>query len=137
MKLFTKRNLSSWPKYLFNRTRAFSSFDADLKIMSICKLKFSLLSIWTPNILTFETTLMFSLSIVIFSFRYKSEFLLSNKITWNLSGLTIYGTATFEFQNAYKIIYGPCKTWQGIIIGEILNRHISQEKEKIVEENIK
>ena len=57
--------------------------------MSICKLKVSLLSIWTPNILTSETTLIFSLSIVIFSFRCKSEFFLSNEIAWNLSGLTV------------------------------------------------
>ena len=49
----------------------------------------------------------------------------------------IYGTVTFGFQNAYKIFYGPYKTWQGIIVGEIMNRHITQEKEKIVEENIK
>ena len=38
---------------------------------------------------TFETTLMFSLSILIFLFRYKSEFLLPYEIAWNLSGLTI------------------------------------------------
>ena len=49
----------------------------------------------------------------------------------------IYDTATFGFQNAYKIFSGPCKTWQGIIVGEIMNRHITQEKEKIIEENIK
>ena len=36
-----------------------------------------------------------------------------------------------------RFFYGPCKTWQGIIIGEIMNRDIAQEKEKIVEENIK
>ena len=29
------------------------------------------------------------------------------------------------------------KTWQSIIIGEIMNRNITQEKEKVVEENIK
>ena len=89
IKLFTRTNLSSWPKYLFDCTSAFSRFDADLKIMSICKLKFNLLSIWAPKILTFEITLMFSLSTVKFSFRYKSEFLLSNEIAWNFWELTI------------------------------------------------
>ena len=33
----------------------------------------------------------------------------------------IYDTATFGFQNAYKIFSGPCKTCQGIIVGEIMN----------------
>lgn len=42
--------------------------------------KFSLLSVWKPDILGFETTFMLPLSIVIFLFRYKSEFLSSNKI---------------------------------------------------------
>ena len=49
----------------------------------------------------------------------------------------IYGTVTFGFQNAYKIFHGPYKTWQVLIIGEIMNRNIAQEKEKVVEEIIK
>ena len=48
----------------------------------------------------------------------------------------ICGTASFGFLNAYKIIYVLDKIWQGIIIAEIMNRHITQEK-KIIEENIK
>ena len=67
---------------------------------SICKLKLYLpLILLTPNNLTLETTLMFSLSIVIFSFRYKPEFFLSNKIAWNLSGLTIILLSLNEFMS--------------------------------------
>ena len=40
---------------------------------------------------------MLSLSTVIFLFRYKSEFPLSNKIAWNFSGLTIILSSLNQF----------------------------------------
>ena len=119
IKLFTSTNLSSWPKInnLFDRTSAFSWFDADLRIMSICKLKFNLLSIWTPKILTFKTNFMFSLSIVKYSFRYKSEFPLSNETVWNFSGLTIRTNLWHShfripkcFQDYYQVL-SSTKLW--------------------------
>lgn len=81
--MFTSTSLSSEPHYLFNRSRAFSWLDPDLQIMSMCKWECKLL-LWTRNILTFETTLIFSFSIVILLFRYKSEFVLSNCLAYQI-----------------------------------------------------
>ena len=86
MKPFTSINFSSRPKIFFSRTKALSWFDADLQIMSICKLKFNLLPMWTPNILTCETTLMFFCQLWYFysdtNWSYSC-----NKSAWNLARL--------------------------------------------------
>ena len=72
--------------------------------MSTCQLKFNILSIWTPQIL----------SLIVFS--------LSNRIAWNLWGLIIVLSLNlFMAQD-----YGLGKTWQGAIIGKIMSKHITQ-----------
>ena len=87
---------------------------------------------------------MSSLPIVIFLFWFKSEFLLSNKITRNLSGLTI--TLLYLNQSMAQLLSNSkmlirlfrvlTKLDKILSSVKFMNRHITQEKEKIVEENI-
>ena len=111
---------------------------------SICKLKLYLpLILLTPNNLTLETTLMFSLSIVIFSFRYKPEFFLSNKTAWNLSGLTIILLSLNQWHSYFwvpKCLQGFLQSLQNLTRYYRWRNYEQAHytgKEKIVEEIIK
>ena len=86
---------------------------------------------------------MFSLSVVIFSVRYKSEFLLFNKIAWNLSGLTIILLSLNQFMTQplsnskmlarlFKVLAKLTKYYH-----QRNYEQTHQEKEKIAEQNIK
>ena len=76
------------PRNHFGLKTAFNWFAADRQILLICKLKLSLSSIWIPSNSTDDTTFIFCLLTTIRWFVW-SLFLLSNKMVWNLSGLTI------------------------------------------------
>ena len=56
--------INSGPKYIFNLTRAFSLFDADLQIMPIWNLKLNLVSIINPSHFNIWDDFMLALSIV-------------------------------------------------------------------------
>ena len=76
------------PRNRFSLIKAFNWYTANLQILLICKLKLSLSSIWISCNSTVDTTFMFWLSTVI-SWLVWLRFLFSNRMAWNLSGLTI------------------------------------------------
>ena len=77
------------PRNRFSLMKAFRWLAVDLQILlSYCKLKLSLTSIWIPSNSIDDTTYIFWLLITIHWFIW-SLFLLSNKMAGNLSALTI------------------------------------------------
>ena len=88
IKLLTKASFSFRPKNNLTRISAFIWFPADLQILLICSLKFSLSSISTPRSFTDQVEAIFSFPIASPIF-VLSDLPLFRRITWNLSGFTI------------------------------------------------
>ena len=86
---------------------------------------------------------MFSLSILVFLFRYKSEFLFSNEIAWNLSGLAIILFSLNQYmaqpRSDLKCLHFCLPSWEDIKIYNRQNDELTHhtEKIKIFKENIK